>query len=158
MSDNTNSTLWVVGFILGLGVLLWLVTQCSLSCEGHNQKENWGGAHVQAGMRPLGGIPPVRGNINPATFKIDNFPNPNFTNITVPLDREMQDYIEEQSNEPNSDCMLRPGSQCHVASGGLGTCGPTLNDSRCYKTEATLFNMSSRTTGLPLSDSQKKKV
>ncbi len=49
MSDkNNNGTLWVVGFVVGLGVLLWIVTQCSLSCAS-NQKENWGGAHVQAG-------------------------------------------------------------------------------------------------------------
>ncbi len=94
----------------------------------------------------------------PSCFKIDNCPNPGITNITVPLDREMQDYIVDQASEPNSDCMLRPGSQCHVASGGLGTCGPSLKDSRCYKTDATLFNMSSRTTGLPLSEEVKKKV
>jgi len=158
MSDkNNNGTLWVVGFVVGLGVLLWLVTQCSLSCNS-NQKENWGGAHVQAGMRSLGGIPPVRGNVNPSFFDINNFPNPGITNITVPLDREMQNYIVDQAGEPNSDCMLRPGSQCHLASGGLGVCGPNLNDIHCYKTDATLFNMSSRTNGLPLSDNLKKKV
>jgi len=160
MSDknqNNNDTLWVVGFVVGLGVLLWLVTQCSLSCAS-NQKENWGGAHVQAGMRPVGGIPPVRGNVNPSFFDINNFPNPDFTNLRVPLDREMQCYMADQVGEPNSDCMLTPGAQCHLASGGLGVCGPTLNDTRCYKTDATLFNMSSRTTGLPLSDEIKKKV
>lgn len=154
---NNNDTLWVVGFVVGLGVLLWLVTQCSLSCDS-NQKENWGGAHVQPGMRPLGGIPPVPGDVNPSCFDINNCPNPNFTNIRVPLDREMQNYIVDQASEPNSDCMLTPGGQCHLASGGLGVCGPTLNDTRCYKTDATLFNMSSRTTGLPLSDDLKKKV
>ena len=66
---NNNNTLWVVGFIVGLGVLLWLVTQCSLTCAS-SQKESWGGTHVQAGRRPVGGIPPVRGDVNPSFFDI----------------------------------------------------------------------------------------
>ena len=152
---NNNNILWAVGFVVGLGVLLWVVTQCSLTCAS-SQKESWGGAHVQAGMRPVGGIPPLRGNVNPSFFDINNFPNPNFTNLRVPLDREMQNYIVDQVGEPNSDCMLNPGGQCHLASGGLGICGESLNNVRCYKVPSTLFNMSSRTTGLPLSD--KKKV
>ena len=92
---NNNNILWAVGFVVGLGVLLWVVTQCSLTCAS-SQKESWGWAHVQAGMRPVGGIPPLRGNVNPSFFYINNFPNPDFTNLRVPLDREMQNYIVDQ--------------------------------------------------------------
>ena len=146
-NGNDVNPLWIV-CVVGIGVLLWIVMQCSLTCSS-NQKESWS----QAGMHPIGGVPPVPGNVIPANYKIDNVPNPNFTNFSVPLNREMQQFITNQLSEPNSDCMLTPGGQCHLASGGLGICGPNLaKATRCYKNAATLFNMSSGTTGLPLSE------
>ena len=153
-NKNDANVLWIVCVVVGIGVLLWIVTQCSLTCSS-NQKESWS----QAGMHPIGGVPPVPGNVIPANYKIDNVPNPNFTNFSVPLNREMQQFITNQLSEPNSDCMLTPGGQCHLASGGLGICGPNLaKATRCYKNAATLFNMSSGTTGLPLSEEIKKKI
>ena len=152
-NKNNDNVLWIVCCVVGIGVLLWIVTQCSLTCSS-NQKEYW----AQAGMHPIGGINSVPGTVRPSGFKIDNVPNPNFTNLSVPLNREMDQFIINQPGEPNSDCMLTPGGQCHLASGGLGVCGPTLADARCYKNASTLFNMSSGTSGLPLSEKVKKKV
>ena len=151
---NDSNLLWIVCVVVGIGVLLWMVRQCSLTCSS-NQKESW----AQAGQHPIGGVGPVPGTENPANFKVDNIRNPNFTNFAVPLTREMQQFIINQLSEPNSDCMLTPGGQCHLASGGLGICGPNLaKASRCYKNASTLFNISSGTTGLPLSEEVKKKV
>ena len=149
--DDNGQSLWIVVCLIGLGVLIWIVTQCSLRCSSR-RKENW----QRAGEYRPGGIRPVPGTAIPSYYNI-NSRGP-FINATVPMDRDMEDYIIDQVGEPNSDCMLTPGGQCHLASGGLGTCGNTLKDARCYKTDSTLFNMSSRTTGLPLSYGLKKKA
>lgn len=151
---NNKNALWIVVFFVGLGILLWIVTQCSLTLDS-NQTEYM--TRVQAGMLPLGGIAPVPGGVSPSYIDQNNFPNPNFYNLTVPLDREMQKNISEQSGEPNSGCMLRPGSQCHVASGGLGTCDEK-GHAQCNKPYSTLFNMTDRTTGALLSEEIKKKI
>ena len=152
-NGNDVNPLWIV-CVVGIGVLLWIVMQCSLTCSS-NQKEYW----AQSGMYPIGGVGPVPGTELSANYKIDNINNPNFTNVAVPLSREMSQFIINQPSESNSDCMLTPGGQCHLASGGLGICGPNLGDAtQCYKTAATQFNMSSGTTGLPLSEEDKKKV
>ena len=152
---NNNDSLWIIYVVVGIGVILWIVTQCSLSCSS-GRRDTFKPA--QAGMFPPGGVGPVPGHIHPATYNITNFPNPDFINLTVPLDRDMQQAIVDNGGEPNSDCMLNPGGQCHLASGGLGICGATMDDAKCYKTDATLFNLSDRSSGLPLSDEIKKKV
>ena len=153
-NGNDTNPLWIVCVVVGIGVLIWIVMQCSLTCSS-NQKESW----AQAGLHPIGGVRSVPGTEKPANYKIDNITNPNFTNFAVPLTREMQQFIINQLSEPNSDCMLTPGGQCHLPSGGLGICGPNLGKAtRCYKNAATLFNMSNGTTGLPLSEDDKKKV
>lgn len=152
---NNNDSLWIICIVIGIGVIIWLVTQCSLSCSS-GRRDSFKPA--QAGMFPPGGVGPVPGHIHPATYNITNFPNPDFTNLTVPLDRNMQQTIVDNVGEPNSDCMLTPGGQCHLASGGLGTCGESLHDFKCYKNDDTLFNLSDRSSGLPLSVEVKKKV
>ena len=60
---NNNDTLWVVVFFVGLGILLWIVTQCSLTPDS-NPTEYM--TRVQSGMLPLGGIAPVPGGISPS--------------------------------------------------------------------------------------------
>jgi len=155
MPNNNNDSLWIIYFVIGIGIIIWLVTQCSLTCSSGRRDAF---KPAQAGMFPPGGVGPVPGHIHPSTYNITNFPNPDFTNLTLPLDREMQQDIVNQVGEPNSDCMLNPGGQCHLASGGLGICGPNLKNTKCYKTDYTLFNLSDRSTGLPLSEERKKKV
>ena len=156
MTDsNGNDSLWTICIFIGFGVIIWLVTQCSLSCSS-GRRDSFKPA--QAGMFPPGGVGPVPGHIHPATYNITNFPNPDFTNLTIPLDRVMQQNIVNNVGEPNSDCMLTPGGQCHLASGGLGTCGESLHDFKCYSNDSTLYNLSDRSTGLPLSTEVKKKA
>ncbi len=156
MTDtNGNDSLWTICIFIGIGVIIWLVTQCSLSCSS-GRRDSFKPA--QAGMFPPGGVGPVPGHIHPATYNITNFPNPDFTNLTIPLDRVMQQNIVNNVGEPNSDCMLTPGGQCHLASGGLGTCGESLHDFKCYSNDSTLYNLSDRSTGLPLSTEVKKKA
>ena len=156
MTDtNGNDSLWTICIFIGIGVIIWLVTQCSLSCSS-GRRDSFKPA--QAGMFPPGGVGPVPGHIHPATYNITNFPNPDFTNLTIPLDRVMQQNIVNNVGEPNSDCMLTPGGQCHLASGGLGTCGESFHDFKCYSNDSTLYNLSDRSTGLPLSTEVKKKA
>ena len=72
MADqNNNGSLWIIYFVVGIGVILWIVTQCSLSCSSGRRDAF---TPAQAGMFTPGGVGPVPGHIHPATFNIINFP------------------------------------------------------------------------------------
>lgn len=75
---------------------------------------------------------PALGGYSPPYYAITNYPNPRFSNITVPLTPTLTATLLDDPGEPNSDCLLTPGGQCHLASGGLGTCD-ALGKSMCMK-------------------------
>lgn len=67
---------------------------------------------------------PDLGGYSPPYFAITNYPNPAYTNITMPLTPSLEKTLVSEMAEVQSDCLLSPGGQCHLASGGLGTCDP----------------------------------
>lgn len=65
---------------------------------------------------------PDLGGYSPPYFALTNYPNPAFSNLTVPLSPALEKTLIAEPAEAQSDCILTPGGQCHLASGGLGTC------------------------------------
>jgi len=106
-SSNDNST-WIVCGLIVLGVIL-------VAGAGSDQFQC-------AGSRDRDFFKPDLGGYSPPYYAITNYPNPAFTNITVPLSPTLSSTLIDEPAEAQTDCLLTPGGQCHLASGGLGTC------------------------------------
>ena len=106
-SSNDNST-WIVCGLVVLGAILVAgAGSDQFNCSGRRDRDFF---------------KPDLGGYSPPYYAITNYPNPRFSNITVPLSPTLTKTLIDEPGEPNSDCLLSPGGQCHLASGGLGTC------------------------------------
>ncbi len=122
-ADQKVLWIWVIAIILGFGILLAVTAQCRLSCPGgRNRNRN----------RERDTFKPLLGGITPPYYAITNYPNPAYTNLTIPLPLPLEDVLREAPGEKQSDCILTPGGECHLASGGMGVCDP-YGEPVCYK-------------------------
>jgi len=120
-ADQKVLWIWVIAIILGFGILLAVTAQCRLSCPGGRNRN-----------RERDTFKPLLGGIAPPYYAITNYPNPAYTNLTIPLPLPLEDVLREAPGEKQSDCILTPGGECHLASGGMGVCDP-YGEPVCYK-------------------------
>ncbi len=117
---NDVTAVWIFGLALFFVVVFWAGSSCQLRCPAQGRRDSF---------------EPTLGGVRAPYYALTNYPNPAYTNVTIPLPLPLEQSLRESPGEKNSDCLLTPGGECHLASGGIGICEDS-NRGMCLKKKA----------------------